>query len=483
MVIYINPTGGLPNGISSFSYQLLEHRSDAHALVLNTDSVPQNTPQPLRSQVTPLPESLSHNPAELASTLTRMIEASPDTEVVIMPNCSDLAWLSTNDFLKSQTGQRLQAQKTIRVLGMIHSDIYTQYADAQRYSAIAPIWIGVSDHCTQTLRSQSPQLAIHTLPYPTFIPQHLEPKPTGRLQLGYVGRLETEQKQIFYLLDLATALKAKGVDFTLHVAGDGPSAADFAQRIADDDLGECVKLLGPCGVDEVRSLLSRLHGFVMVSKYEGFPIALMEAMVHHCCPIVMQIDSGISQLLSNGQNASVTPQGDIDAMAQAIATLNTQRSTMATMATQARQEIAAAYAPEVYFPKFNKIIDQLLNSSAPEPHKSLPDPTSTIIADLVERSKATGQPTVVYGSGVMGRRIIDELLKADIEVLASIDSDPNRAGNAYRRITCHPPHKIIDFPNTNFVIGSSFYAAQIKKTIEEMLPQGNTATITTPQTA
>jgi len=483
MILYINPTGALPNGVSSFSYHLLEQRSDARALVLGCDDVPDNTPTHLRGQISTLPEDLSHNRDEVAAAIAHEVERTTDTEVVIAPNNSDLVWMAVNDFLKSQTAVRLQAQKTIRVLGIIHSDIYTQYDCAKLYEAIAPVWIAVSERCASVLGKQSPQLRIHTLPYPTFVPPTLPNRSDGKLRLAYVGRLETEQKQIFHLLDLAAALKAKGVDFTLSIVGDGPSASELAARVESQSLGDCVELLGTRGVQEVRQLLGSHHIFVLTSKYEGFPIALMEAMAHGCAPVVMQIDSGIGQLLEHRQNSIVTPQGDIAAMADAIAGLDSNREELARLGTNAHQTIARNYSPEVYFPKFAKVLEQLLATPAPNPHKSLPDPTAAMIADLVERSQATGLPAVVYGSGVMGRRIVDELLKNNVEVVAMIDSNPKRAGSTYRGITCNTPTEIINFSEYNFVIGSSFYAEEIASTIRKALPPQKKPSITAPQKA
>lgn len=82
------------------------------------------------------------------------------------------------------------------------------------------------------------------------------------------------QKGLDLLLEAATLIKQRGIDFTWLVAGDGPLKAQLNQQIADAALP--VKLLGRR--EDIGALLSQADVVVQTSYWEGQPLTLREAM-------------------------------------------------------------------------------------------------------------------------------------------------------------------------------------------------------------
>lgn len=82
------------------------------------------------------------------------------------------------------------------------------------------------------------------------------------------------QKGLDLLLEAATLIKQRGIDFTWLVAGDGPLKAQLNQQIATAALP--VKLLGRR--EDIGALLSQADVVVQTSYWEGQPLTLREAM-------------------------------------------------------------------------------------------------------------------------------------------------------------------------------------------------------------
>ena len=98
--------------------------------------------------------------------------------------------------------------------------------------------------------------------------------------LGTMGRLAFQKNQDF-LFPVLAALP--GVH--LAIAGDGELRQQLERQIAAAGLANRIRLLGAVPPTDVPDFLAALDVFVLPSRYEGLPIALVEAM-QAGCPIV-----------------------------------------------------------------------------------------------------------------------------------------------------------------------------------------------------
>jgi glycosyltransferase involved in cell wall biosynthesis len=110
--------------------------------------------------------------------------------------------------------------------------------------------------------------------------------------LLFVGRL-SEEKGIGLLIETWRCLHAQLPDWHLRIVGDGPmrgfvqSAASELPRIAADGWS-----------DQVWSAYRGSHLFILPSRYEGFPVALLEAMSQGLACVTSDCSSAIEQLSS-----------------------------------------------------------------------------------------------------------------------------------------------------------------------------------------
>jgi glycosyltransferase involved in cell wall biosynthesis len=95
------------------------------------------------------------------------------------------------------------------------------------------------------------------------------------LVFGAAMRL-TEQKDPLLLLDAFALLARETPHAVLAIAGDGPLREATRARADELGIGRCVHLLG--ARDDLERFYAMLDVFVLPSRYEGLPLALLEAM-------------------------------------------------------------------------------------------------------------------------------------------------------------------------------------------------------------
>ena len=134
--------------------------------------------------------------------------------------------------------------------------------------------------------------------------------PEADFVVGTVSRL-VPGKTVGDLIDAVTRLPRA----TLAVVGDGPERGAVERRIDRLGLRDRVRLLG--ARDDVPELLAAFDIFALSSRWEGEPIALLEAMAVGV-PCVATAVGGTSEVLAGGEAGVLVPAGDSAALAAAI---------------------------------------------------------------------------------------------------------------------------------------------------------------------
>ena len=106
---------------------------------------------------------------------------------------------------------------------------------------------------------------------------------------------------------------AAGTDVTLVVLGEGPTRARL-ETLARD-LG--VRLLLPGRVPDVAAVLRRADVFVHPARWEGFGLAVLEAMLLSL-PVVASSVSSLPELVADGDTGLLVPPDDVEALRAAL---------------------------------------------------------------------------------------------------------------------------------------------------------------------
>ena len=140
------------------------------------------------------------------------------------------------------------------------------------------------------------------------------------------------QKGLDLLLEAATLIKQRGIDFTWLVAGDGPLKAQLNQQIATAALP--VKLLGRR--EDIGALLSQADVVVQTSYWEGQPLTLREAI--QAGRAIVATDVGGSAYTLAGCGQLVEPQAG--PLADAVVAIISDPKRRETLEAASRDAVA-----------------------------------------------------------------------------------------------------------------------------------------------
>lgn len=121
-----------------------------------------------------------------------------------------------------------------------------------------------------------------------------------------VARL-TEQKDHKTLLRACALLQRRGMDFELRLVGVGALAASLGSAVHDHGLADRVSFLGER--DDVPDLLAESDGFVLTSRWEGVPNAVLEAAAAGLPVVATDVD-GTGEALPSCLHYLLAAPGD-----------------------------------------------------------------------------------------------------------------------------------------------------------------------------
>ena len=261
-------------------------------------------------------------------------------------------------------------------IGVLHSDdpfyrgLQDQFVfgnDSQRLSAV----VCVSQEIERQVRMRRPQVTVSRIGCGgPLSPTAVTTKP-GILRVGYVGRLADEQKRIS---DVARAfcrmvLEVDGVEAVIY--GDGPERKVVEEILAKEGQGLPVKLGGLIDSNQIQQHLLACDVIVLLSDYEGLPIALMEAMACGCVPVCLRIRSGIPELVEDGITGLLVDDRSDDFVA-AIRRLKFDAKLWANLSQAAKLKIQREHSIEAGAEKWSKLLQQLDREAPPKKTVCLP---------------------------------------------------------------------------------------------------------------
>ena len=118
-------------------------------------------------------------------------------------------------------------------------------------------------------------------------------------QIAFTGSLEVKRKGIDRLLDALGKMNEEGILFQCHLIGDGPDRTEIEKIIWEKELNDRVTIWG-----EQRnpfSIMKHCHIFILPSRKEGLPNALLEAMAIGLCCVSANCKTGPHEIFAGGK--------------------------------------------------------------------------------------------------------------------------------------------------------------------------------------
>lgn len=198
----------------------------------------------------------------------------------------------------------------------------TRWANAATYRRNARA-IAVSDGVAASIRSSVPVEVIVHGTDPRLVVRGDAARaaartaldlPADALVVGSVGNFTAKKDQATLLRAFAPR-PARGRDVVLVLVGLGPLEDDLRALAVELGIGDRVRF--PGSRDDVFALLPAFDVFALSSRFEGLPIALLEAMASGVAPVATRV-GGIPEVITDADDGLLVDPGDPGALARAL---------------------------------------------------------------------------------------------------------------------------------------------------------------------
>ena len=167
-----------------------------------------------------------------------------------------------------------------------------------------------------------------------------------------VGRLH-EQKGFDLLLQAWQPIEKYYPEWQLRIVGEGPQRAALERQIREQGLGHVV--LAGRSADMVEEYAAASL-FVLSSRYEGLPLALIEAMWCGTPCVAFNCPQGPAELLAD-KRGWLVENGNVEKLTQQIEYALTHPDEVAARATEAQTYARATYSEATIMPQWTKVIE------------------------------------------------------------------------------------------------------------------------------
>lgn len=171
-----------------------------------------------------------------------------------------------------------------------------------------------------------------------------------------VGRLDY-QKSFDRLILVWEKVHEKMQDWRLDIFGQG-EWKDMLQGMIDErGLQDVVRINAP--TKNIGKEYSESSMLVMSSHYEGFPMVMIEAMACGLPAVSFDFKCGPKDIIKDGENGVIVPDGDIDALAEAMMKLMGDDELRKRMGENAKK-VVETYSEEKVMNKWVSLYEEIV---------------------------------------------------------------------------------------------------------------------------
>ena len=192
---------------------------------------------------------------------------------------------------------------------------------------------------------------VTVIPNPCQAPSDSPMKGERRKTVLAVGRLH-EQKGFDLLLHAWQPIEDKYPEYTLRIVGEGPKRAELEAQIENLHL-QHVTLAGRSA--DMAKEYAAASLFVLSSRYEGLPLALIEAMWSGTPCVAFNCPQGPAELLADGRGWLVE-NGNVEKLTQQLIDTLAHPDEAAARAAKAQAFAQATYSEAAIMPQWEKVI-------------------------------------------------------------------------------------------------------------------------------
>jgi len=223
----------------------------------------------------------------------------------------------------------------------------------------------MSHQSEQQVLSRQPQHTIlRRIPCGAPVPPAQVERAFSSLRLAYVGRLAEEAKRISEVARAFCRAVRDVPGTAASLYGDGPERSKVEQILTTEGAGLPVRLVGRVDSSRLREAMLQCDIIVLLSDYEGLPIALMEAMAGGSVPVCLRISGGVSELVEDGVTGLLVEDRG-DSFVNAIRRLRNEPGLWQRLSQAARAKIENGYSIQTCARQWAELLHSLHDNCGP----------------------------------------------------------------------------------------------------------------------
>lgn len=192
-----------------------------------------------------------------------------------------------------------------------------------------------------------------------FLRQYRIPEETKII--SFVARMAPE-KNPFLFVDIARGILAKNSTASLRfvMAGYGPLLGSVKSKIRDYGLEDHFVL--PGAVTNIGELLVDSFALILVSRHEGIPLAIQEAMLMNV-PVISTRVGAIYEIIKDGSNGFLIPKDEnlVDNAVARVQHLLDREDEYRAMAVRAREDTYPEFTLETMSRRYEELFQEVLS--------------------------------------------------------------------------------------------------------------------------
>jgi glycosyltransferase involved in cell wall biosynthesis len=183
----------------------------------------------------------------------------------------------------------------------------------------------------------------------------------GAKRILAAGRM-TPQKGFDYLVEAFAPVARSHPDWNLKICGsNGVHRPKIEALVAEAGLQDRVDLAGPTG--DLAGEMERASIYVLSSRFEGFPLVLIEAMAKGMAVVAFDCPTGPRDIVRDHENGLLIPHKDIAALSAGIAEM-IEDEELRRRCGAAAVDAARDYTMAAIGPRWDAMLHELLQAKS-----------------------------------------------------------------------------------------------------------------------
>lgn len=182
----------------------------------------------------------------------------------------------------------------------------------------------------------------------------------GKLTVPRIVMVARFSPQKDHALLLKALSQLQDMAWQLDFVGDGPLLPSISQLANGLGIGGRVRFLG--ARSDIGNILSESDIFVLTSRYEGFPISILEAM-RAGLPVIASDVGGVSEAVLEGQTGFLIPRGSWKTLHSRLKTLLTNPELRVRMGKEGRKRYEQLFTLDRMVNKTLRVYEHVLKQA------------------------------------------------------------------------------------------------------------------------